>query len=784
MGDDALRYAPSTDYNTAVGYQALQMSSSGTANNSGNSNSAMGVNALYSNTTGSYNLAMGRNALYSNTTGTSNSAMGVSALYSNTTGTYNSAMGVSALYSNTTGASNSAMGESALFSNTTGVNNSAMGMHALYYNTSATSTVAVGYEAGKGAANYNNQGGVYVGYQAGELAQTGSNYNTFLGYQAGYSNTTGAYNIALGQNVDAPSVTDSQQLNIGNLLYGTGIYNGSVVSGNAFAGGKLGVGTTTPFAKLSIGGDSNGTYPLFAVSTSTLPATSTAFVIDSQGRVGVGTSTPYAELSVAGLTASGYYNADSTTATSTFAGGFTAGNNAALVINRAAAANSLYINPSGNVGIGTKNPSTNLHATDGTVSSVGWSGNKPVVLIENDGSASSYYSFGILNNGGPVLAVTNSGNIGIGETAPGSKLSVSGGGTFGSGYDITAAPTNGLLVEGSVGIGTTSPAAKLSVEQGSATTLGMYLAGYANATADLFRISTSTLTATSTAIIVDSTGSMGFSTTSPFRGRIAVVTGSDNGGGVVVSSSDNTAWRDINMDSSGSLHFYGGDAGTLNNPIITAAGAFTDAPSFSFLKQDRSVLSRDELFEILDDTNIEKYRIKSEVAALGESADTHIGIILDEAHPLLSDRDENGDIIGYSPIRTAAAAFRGVQLLSGAIDIRNATTSFASIFIDSEGRVGIGTTSPSYKLQVAGDVAAESFVNISTRGAKRDIEYVAEGEGATVVERLRGLGVARYRYNDEAADAPLRLGLIAEESPLEVLSADGKGVDLYKLATK
>ncbi|HCB35199.1 MAG TPA: hypothetical protein DEP25_01005, partial [Candidatus Taylorbacteria bacterium] len=320
-------------------------------------------------------------------------------------------------------------------------------------------------------------------------------------------------------------------------------------------------------------------------------------------------------------------------------------------------------------------------------------------------------------------------------------------------------------------------------EQGSATTLGFYLSGYANATVDLFRISTSTLTATSTAIIVDSTGSMGFSTTSPFRGRIAVVTGSDNGGGVVVSSSDNTAWRDINMDGSGSLHFYGGDAGTLNNPIITAAGAFTDAPSFSFLKQDRSVLSRDELFEILDDTNIEKYRIKSEVAALGESADTHIGIILDEAHPLLSDRDENGDIIGYSPIRTAAAAFRGVQLLSGAIDIRNATTSFASIFIDSEGRVGIGTTSPSYKLQVAGDVAAESFVNISTRGAKRDIEYVAEGEGATVVERLRGLGVARYRYNDEAADAPLRLGLIAEESPLEVLSADGKGVDLYKLAT-
>jgi len=67
-----------------------------------------------------------------------------------------------------------------------------------------------------------------------------------------------------------------------------------------------------------------------------------------------------------------------------------------------------------------------------------------------------------------------------------------------------------------VGIGTTSPAAKLSVEQGSATTLGMYLAGYANATADLFRISTSTLTSTSTAFVIDSNGKVGVGTSTPY----------------------------------------------------------------------------------------------------------------------------------------------------------------------------------------------------------------------------------------------------------------------------
>ena len=70
--------------------------------------------------------------------------------------------------------------------------------------------------------------------------------------------------------------------------------------------------------------------------------------------------------------------------------------------------------------------------------------------------------------GTPQMVVNAfSGNVGIGETAPGSKLSVSGGATVGASYDTTAAPTNGLIIEGNVGIGTTSPWALLSVEQGS-----------------------------------------------------------------------------------------------------------------------------------------------------------------------------------------------------------------------------------------------------------------------------------------------------------------------------
>src|SRR3989344_5385840 len=243
-----IRSSTSTLENTFVGVDA------GRSNTTGYSNSALGVAALYSNTTGIENSAFGYVALLANSTGNSNSAFGAQTLYSNTTGTSNSSFGVNTLFNNTTGSTNSVLGGGALYYNITGSNNSALGVSTLYYNTSATNTVAVGYQAAGGTTVYNNQGGTYLGYRAGYSAGTGSNYNTLLGYQAGYGITTGAYNIVIGQNVEAPTVTSNQQLNIGNLIYGTGIYNGSSVSSSPF-GGRIGIGTTTPATTLSVAGN-------------------------------------------------------------------------------------------------------------------------------------------------------------------------------------------------------------------------------------------------------------------------------------------------------------------------------------------------------------------------------------------------------------------------------------------------------------------------------------------------------------------------------------------------
>ena len=117
----------------------------------------------------------------------------------------------------------------------------------------------------------------------------------------------------------------------GGTITGSGVsgqvtyWNGtSAITGeSAFSwdatGKKLGIGTSTPWAKLSVEAKAGNTGPLFLVSTSTLTATSTAFIVTETGLVGIGTSSPYAALSVEGQVVASYFTATSTTATSSFA---------------------------------------------------------------------------------------------------------------------------------------------------------------------------------------------------------------------------------------------------------------------------------------------------------------------------------------------------------------------------------------------------------------------------------------------------------------------------------
>lgn len=194
LGQNSGSAISSGTFNTALGTDALKnVSSAG-------SNTAFGANALKAQTTGGgENSAFGSSALLANTTGKQNTAMGSFALPANVTSDYNTAIGAYSLYSYNTGSGyNTAVGRRALYGSTGG-NNTAVGTNAL----SAVSGGVNGTAVGSGAL----------------AAATGSN-NTAIGAGAGSNITSGGTNIIIGANVNAPSATAFNQLDIGDTIYG------------------------------------------------------------------------------------------------------------------------------------------------------------------------------------------------------------------------------------------------------------------------------------------------------------------------------------------------------------------------------------------------------------------------------------------------------------------------------------------------------------------------------------------------------------------------------------
>lgn len=160
--------------------------------------------------TGGNIIAIGGGALSASTTGGSNVGIGASTLRLNTVGNYNTAIGENAITANISGSANVGVGLQSLLVNTSGSNNSALGYLSLQGNT------------------------------------TGSN-NTAVGVQAGNNITTGGGNITIGAGTAVASPTASNQLNIANNIFGTGL------TGSATApAGNIGIGTASPQSKLHV----------------------------------------------------------------------------------------------------------------------------------------------------------------------------------------------------------------------------------------------------------------------------------------------------------------------------------------------------------------------------------------------------------------------------------------------------------------------------------------------------------------------------------------------------
>ena len=170
-------------------------------------------------------LSVGNNALAGYTASSETIAVGYQALnsiiYGGGSGS-NTALGAYAATSNNTGAENTAIGRSAMYGNDSGQQNTSLGAFALF--------------SMRGSYN------VGLGDRAGQNIGSGSSSNTIIGYNAASNATAGSGNIAIGASTTLPTSTGSNQLSIGNTIYGD------------MTNGLIGINNFTPAAALDIVG--------------------------------------------------------------------------------------------------------------------------------------------------------------------------------------------------------------------------------------------------------------------------------------------------------------------------------------------------------------------------------------------------------------------------------------------------------------------------------------------------------------------------------------------------
>lgn len=234
-GNERMRITPSGNVGVGTAAPAFRLDLGGTASPSDRKLGINGTQVLYlpdqapTAFKGSLFLGTGGTNLSHSTSfeGYYNTGVGLGALDGNTTGEYNTAVGSSALKSNTSGDYNTSIGASSLIMNNTGNNNTAIGQAALSLNTTGSSNLAIGYLAG-----------AYIADGHG-------------------SNTYANDSIYIGTNSKALEAADTNEIVIGNNA--TGLGSNSIVLGNesitiTALRGKVGVGTTTPEAKLEVNG--------------------------------------------------------------------------------------------------------------------------------------------------------------------------------------------------------------------------------------------------------------------------------------------------------------------------------------------------------------------------------------------------------------------------------------------------------------------------------------------------------------------------------------------------
>jgi hypothetical protein len=773
-GSNALYANTTGDYNTATGTNALDV------NTTGSSNTAIGYQTLTANTTGSTNTAIGASVLIRNTTGYHNTGIGSGSLVYNTTGNYNSVVGTSALQDNSTGSNNIVSGSFAMRNNTTGSNNTALGYSALITNTTGSNNTALGSSANVSSDALTNATAIGHGALAtasNQVVLGDANVNSFF-VKGAYAGTSSASpNLVVDASGQIMRSTASAPISSQWTTTGSNIYYNS---------GNVGIGTTAPTQKLDVNGDiniptdgalrSNGIWLIgktaneigIGAGTSAKDIKfyngqgATPFLTMTGGKVGIGTTTPTAQLDVLssntyGISSTGsttgstglYHIANSNAPTSwnigveggAFAGGALAGGAlGSLYIDKEGVGPFVTFAPSGNVGIGTANPSSVLTVNGAT---------NCQIQLQSAGATKGYFWWDNTNSyvavgpgGGGNSIIFKNGNVGIGTTTPEAKLSV-----------LTTTEWGGMTVKG----GTTADGSTIGLSNSNGLgnySLGVYGSANTGSIANNFYVYDNVASAIRMTV-ASTTGNVGIGTTAPaYKLDISSATGSGRQDMFRILAGNNT---------------------NGNGATIILGSTQTHAGYISGLQTNSN--TGDLTFGTQSNGNYaERIRI------VGNSGNVGIGTTAPVSKLHIAGADMNNALLfentsanpgrnyilfktqgteqGYIGLGGGATNHMSIAAYGASNNLYLETNSLTRMTILPSGYVGIGTNSPTQPLQMGGGAycTGTTWVSPSDARLKRDIKPMTD-YGLSTVMLLKPV---TYFYKTDKTNHH-EVGFIAQE---------------------